>query len=172
MLAHGFYYRKACKLISQARTQSSDPTAQQAYVTAKGGTSGGIAVVATVFIVITGIGILAAIALPAYQDYVVRAKMAEAFAAIAPVQQHIADTYKRTHDLPEVNRTTLNGVPGAQYVDDLTMDDQRVLTVSLNVRGGTASHVLLTPRREGDTIMWTCQSPDTPPKYLPINCRK
>jgi hypothetical protein len=170
-LANGFYYRKACKLVAEARRQSADLATQRAYVTAKGGTSGGMVAVICIFAAVTGIGVLAGIAVPAYQDYVVRAKVASALAAVAPVQQQIVDTYQRSHTLPQVSRTALDGVPGAEFVEDLAMDDHGVLTISLIPLAGRSSHVLLSPRRQGDAIAWTCRSGDMQPRHLPPQCR-
>ncbi|TMH09666.1 MAG: pilin, partial [Betaproteobacteria bacterium] len=47
-------------------------------------------------IVVAIVGILAAIALPAYQDYVIRSKMSEAIAAIAACKTSVAE-YSSSH---------------------------------------------------------------------------
>ena len=68
-------------------------------------------------IVVAIVGILAAIALPAYQDYVVRSKLSEAEAAVAACKTSVAE-YVSTHanTLPSTNTLAGCSVVGTQYV--------------------------------------------------------
>jgi type IV pilus assembly protein PilA len=52
-------------------------------------------------IVVAIVGVLAAIALPAYQDYVVRSKMSEPLAALAEAKTIVAQYVAQTNDFPE-----------------------------------------------------------------------
>jgi type IV pilus assembly protein PilA len=72
-------------------------------------------------IVVAIVGILAAIALPAYQDYIIRSKMAETEAAVAACKTAVAE-YTATHAaLPGTNDaagcTAGAGSNNTQYVD-------------------------------------------------------
>jgi type IV pilus assembly protein PilA len=54
-------------------------------------------------IVVAIIGILAAVAIPAYQDYTIRARLAEVFSLAAPAQKAISDFYDRWGGFPSDN---------------------------------------------------------------------
>jgi type IV pilus assembly protein PilA len=66
-------------------------------------------------IVVAIVGILAAIALPAYQDYIVRSKMSETEAAIAACKTSVAE-YVSTHNaFPDITNAGCSNT-GSQYV--------------------------------------------------------
>ncbi len=68
-------------------------------------------------IVVAIVGILAAIALPAYQDYIVRSKMSEVEAAIAACKTSVAE-YTASHGtLPGDNTQAGCSTSSSQYVD-------------------------------------------------------
>ncbi|WP_308738203.1 pilin [Acinetobacter radioresistens] len=54
-------------------------------------------------IVVAIIGILAAVALPAYQDYTVRAKISEAILAGSACRTTVSEVYQSTSSLPAAN---------------------------------------------------------------------
>src|SRR5947208_11306575 len=68
-------------------------------------------------IVVAIVGILAAIALPAYQDYVVRSKMSETEAAIAACKTSVSEYLSAHNSLPTDNTAAGCGTTGTQYVD-------------------------------------------------------
>jgi type IV pilus assembly protein PilA len=72
-------------------------------------------------IVIAILGILAAIAIPAYQDYATRAKISEGIAASAPAKMGIAEFHQDRGTFPALRTTA--GFPNAtsKYVTALTM---------------------------------------------------
>jgi type II secretory pathway pseudopilin PulG len=171
LLANGLYFRKAKALIAQARVFSPDPNAQVAYLSAKGGTSGGVFVVLIVLACISGIGILAAIALPAYQDYITRAKVSEALVAVEPIKVQIAEEYQSTGHLPDIDFGSIKNGPAGKYLQDIDMSERGVLTLTFELPGMKGKTVLVVPSREGETIAWTCHNVDVPNKYLPVACR-
>ena len=65
-------------------------------------------------IVVAIIGILASIALPQYQAYTLRAKLAEAFTITSGVKNNIAEHFKTHREFPADNAAA--GVPEAQYL--------------------------------------------------------
>lgn len=65
-------------------------------------------------IVVAIIGILAAVALPAYQDYTTRAKIAEGIVLVGELKPHIIDYYKSKNRFPVNNQQA--GVPDPQYI--------------------------------------------------------
>jgi type IV pilus assembly protein PilA len=124
-------------------------------------------------IVVAIVGILAAIALPAYQDYVVRSKMSEAEAAIAACKTSVAE-YVSTHAgaLPLDEVTAGCSTTTTQYVNGgTTVVNGEIHATSQNTGANPECDLTLTPTMDaGGTFTitkWagtfgTCQS-----KYVP-----
>jgi type IV pilus assembly protein PilA len=134
-------------------------------------------------IVVAIIGILAAIAIPQYQDYTVRSKITEALNLAAPAKLAIAETYASNGTWPTTN--ALAGLPAtisSKYVTSIVVSGGAggsIITITL----GGSSGVGGTPTANGTTITltanvdaagsrvdWTCAA-TTADKYLPANCR-
>ena len=89
-------------------------------------------------IVVAIIGILASIAIPSYQDYTIRAQVAEALLLVDEIKPSIRDFYKERGTFPGDNR--MAGVPAAehllgQYVAGIEVDDG-----AMHVRFGNKAH--------------------------------
>ena len=124
-------------------------------------------------IVIAIIGILAAIALPAYQDYTTRAKISEVIIMGAPAKLAVAETASSLGGLTNVTDTN-NGYafPGAtKYVSGVAIAASGgEVTVTSTVPNATGS-IKLTPTDVGlGQLTWVC-SGTMLPKFLPSNCR-
>ena len=124
-------------------------------------------------IVVAIIGILAAVALPAYQDYTVRAKVSELMLAASGVRTAISEKFQTD---PSSTATAGAGVtiPITGKVASASVTDAG----TINVYGSTASSsvgqnvtVTMTPafNTTTGTITWSCVG--TPSKYLPATCR-
>jgi type IV pilus assembly protein PilA len=134
-------------------------------------------------IVVAIIGILAAIALPAYQDYTIRTKVSEGLSLAAASKLAVAETYTATGTLPPDNQTA--GLPAAaqissKYVTSVTVGANGVISILFtNALGGTptmnAQSVTLTPdaTTKAGSITWTCAiaGDTTRYKYMPAECR-
>ena len=136
-------------------------------------------------IVIAIVGILAAIALPAYQDYTVRAKMSEPLARLAEGKTTIAEAYVAKNAIPADGNSGLNTF-GTQIIDFLSYDNASgdpVIFVEVNASvlpGQTTDmRFMLSGSTNSDgTITWVCKPggptiTDSPmkTKWLPANCR-
>jgi type IV pilus assembly protein PilA len=138
-------------------------------------------------IVVAIIGILAAVALPAYQDYTVRAKMSEVILAMSACRTSITEVYQTGGTAPLANSWGCEQNVSSKYVESLATDANGVVTakvrnVSTDVNG---TFVTLTPLANATTTAnattnmgsglygWLCGSTGTTlnTKYLPGSCR-
>jgi type IV pilus assembly protein PilA len=134
-------------------------------------------------IVVAIIGILAAIAIPAYQDYTQRAQMGEAFTIVSAAKTAIAE-YAQTNGVYPPNADVIAlalaiASPAGQYVDSVAVaDDTGVITATMKAAGVGADianqTVTFTPppvltNLAGTAFKWDCASTALQ-KYLPKNC--
>jgi type IV pilus assembly protein PilA len=127
-------------------------------------------------IVVAIIGILAAVALPAYQDYTVRAKTSEVVLAASGGKTAVAEAYQTLGHMP-ANQTSA-GVTAqlSPYVSDVqyttTATNVGVLTaIAKGEPKISGSNVVLTGTADTNGVVtWVCTGTITA-KYLPANCR-
>ncbi len=144
-------------------------------------------------IVIAVIGILGALALPAYQDYTIRAKVSEMLLAANGCKTAVTEAISSASsaDVSAALPTACES-QNSKYVSAVTVDANGVITVSGKheaLRGSTsasANAIALTPLLSGDTPIkgstdggkpiaaWRCgpaSSNPLPAKYLPASCK-
>lgn len=128
-------------------------------------------------IVIAILGILAVLALPAYQDYTIRAKVAEGLNLVAPAKLAVYETSAALGGLAKVNATN-SGYKFVEtnYVKEIKIEDKGVIKVTTQNTGATTDpKFTLTPKQEGDDteapLKWTCTKDAGEVKHLPANCR-
>ncbi|ENX09081.1 hypothetical protein F898_00874 [Acinetobacter courvalinii] len=133
-------------------------------------------------IVIAIIGILAAIAIPAYQNYIARAQVSEALTFASGYKNQVSDIYWQTGNcptLPELGLSSNN--INSNYLDkiDLTVISGyqcsvslkfKSSNVSLGLQGKTLSFSMITDTNNPSTSIWECNSADIAQKYLPKTC--
>ena len=143
-------------------------------------------------IVIAIVGILAAIALPAYQNYIVRSKMSEPLAAMAEAKTTIAEYISANAGPPAAADVGVYGVDTttrqSDILNDLTIYQDGgtpesiyiIANVNAEVWGGASGETAafsLSGGTNGATVVWTCVPGDgqggdaVERKYLPANCR-
>jgi type IV pilus assembly protein PilA len=129
-------------------------------------------------IVVAIIGILAAIALPAYQDYMVRAKMAEPMGMLDAGKTSIAEYAATNAALPATaNASGITSPIGAKYVSTVAWNPStnRVEATLQNINGAVnTKKIWLTATLQTDgSVTWSCGTDISAAnyKYLPSNCR-
>jgi type IV pilus assembly protein PilA len=122
-------------------------------------------------IVVAIIGILAAIALPAYQDYTIRAKVSEL--VLGASAQRTAVTEKYQSDQIAASSGVGLTITAAGKITAGTVADNGVITIlgdSTAVSVGTAVTVTLTPvTNAAGSLSWSCTG--TPTRFMPGSCR-
>ena len=122
-------------------------------------------------IVVAIVGILAAIALPAYQDYITRSKMSEGVAAIAACKTSVAE-YAATKAAFPANETSAGcSTLATQYVTGLTVANTGAITVGTANTGSPACNLVLSPLGVATAITGWTGSTSCPAKYVPSNFR-
>jgi len=132
-------------------------------------------------IVIAIIGILAAIAIPAYQDYTVRAKVSEGLSLASAAKLAVAETLDSTGIVPTNNVSA--GLPSSASITGNSVSSVAVgaggavtITYNSNLGGNPSANglvMVLTPdtTNPGST-KWDCVTSSTiPSKYRPAQCR-
>ena len=113
-------------------------------------------------IVVAIIGVLSAVAIPQYQNYVARAQVSEGFSFLGSGKMAVAEYYNENGSFPANNATARLGAANTiigKYVGSVTVDAGK-LTVAFNT---TTAHsklqgknFALTPKDNGGSISWTC----------------
>ncbi len=123
-------------------------------------------------IVVAIIAILAAIALPAYQDYTIRARVGEALILAGAVKATVTENI---HVANALDATACNGVSGlaapTTNVASLTCVGNGVLTVATTAAAGSATLTLSPAYNFDEPVRWTCTRTAGLNKHVPAECR-
>jgi type IV pilus assembly protein PilA len=126
-------------------------------------------------IVVAIIAILAAIALPAYQDYTTRAKVSEALIQSSAAKLAVAETSASLGGLSKVTAANTGfAFTATTYVASITNAAGGVITVTTRNTGAknAAPAFTLSPVDNGAGVLqWTCKKTAGDDKYLPATCR-
>ncbi|HAI46742.1 Fimbrial protein precursor [compost metagenome] len=130
-------------------------------------------------IVVAIIAILAAIALPAYQDYVARSQVSEAMTLSSGAKTAVTEYYADKGEFPADNAAA--GLADAasisgKYVLSVGVDEDTI-TATMKPAGSVSAKIadgtfVLKAADAGGSITWDCKSEGTiDAKYRPSSCR-
>lgn len=129
----------------------------------------------SVLIVVAIIGILAAVALPAYKEFAARAQVAATYSAALQVEEKVKAYVEENQELPDslgalgYDVEVINDIKG-QY--EITLDEASVINAQVLLKKTEDDgYIFLTPTLDDEGLTWSCEGSDIAEKYLPAECR-
>ena len=147
-------------------------------------------------IVVAIVGVLAAVAIPAYQDYTIRAKVSEGLMLAGAYKVSIVETFQSLgprsmacSDVASCGSLGIAYISNTAFVSSISSNAAGVITITYRpeVASSTNSTLTLTPVRDngsvlaldaapsgGEVFSWNCGTATTstvPAKFRPLNCR-
>ena len=121
-------------------------------------------------IVVAIIGILAAVALPAYQDYTVRARVSELILGASGARTSISEHCQNANSCGGLNTAAIV-ITTTKYISAFAVSAAGVVNVTSKTAIGTTAAVTVTlsPSWTGTTADWTCTG--GPLRFMPATCR-
>ncbi len=174
IFANSLYRGRAEAKVAAIDAKGLDTTGRERAIASAGGTNLWLPIV---LLIVPTTGILAAIAIPAYQDYTIRAQVYEGFHLSEQPKSAIVRHYESNGEFPPDNIAA--GLPAPEdlsgnYVSSVTVDGSLII-----VSYGNEAHPAIRDRAllfglDADALpaySWLCASEDMEPRHLPSACR-
>ena len=130
-------------------------------------------------IVVAIIAILAAIAIPAYQDYLIRTQVSEGMILASGAKTAVWDYVSNTGNFPSNNQSAglaKNTSIAGRYVSSVDVTNGKIKVLYNGPKANSAitdssKYLVLSPNSNAGSITWTCTPSTLDAKYLPTTCR-
>jgi type IV pilus assembly protein PilA len=124
-------------------------------------------------IVIAILGILLAIAIPAYSDYTIRARISEGLNVAAAAKTAVSESRLSTGIMPaDEDAAGISATIQSTYVNGLTVVDGLITIEYRNIDAAVNTNTIeLAPTFLTSTVRWDCTGGSVGPRYRPANCR-
>ncbi|MDH5454892.1 MAG: pilin [Gammaproteobacteria bacterium] len=176
MFANRLYYRHAQKKADKVAAITSSAEQQAAELNRIGGTSNIVLVLLPIILAFL-IGVIAAISVPAYNDYTIRAQVSEGLNLSSGAKAAVSEYYFDRQAFPADNEAA--GLSPADRIAGKYTSSVRVANGTIVITYGNDAHVVINdativmePAVDGSgSVVWVCSSPTILPKHLPAACR-
>jgi len=127
-------------------------------------------------IVVAIIGILAALALPSYQEYVKRANVSEGLALGASAKTAVSEFYSSNNRMPPGNTSAGLAISASitgNAVKSVALNTSGVITITYNDKVQNNATLTLSPSTSAGNVQWKCGATGSTvdPKWRPMACR-
>lgn len=125
-------------------------------------------------IVVAIVGILAAVALPAYQDYTRRARVVEGLSLVAGIKAAVSEYRASQNVWPDSNDDVgITGVVSGGAIKDISVGSDGVISIAYNEKVGLDQTLILRPELTSGSgnIVWRCTEGTLPSAVRPSECR-
>ncbi len=127
-------------------------------------------------VVVGVLGILTSIALPVYQDYAIRSKVAEGLQLVTAAKLAVSENWNVEGTLPSSNTNAGMAAPeqiNGDYVSSVAVGSSGtiVVTFSANEPAIDGKTLSLTPDTGAGAVKWSCVGSTIQSRYLPSQCR-
>jgi len=122
-------------------------------------------------IVVSIIGILASVAIPAYQDYTIRARVSEGLSLASAAKLAVAETFVSKGSVPNQASTGYTSPQPTKNVDTIKIASGGSIIIQYTKKAGNGTLILKPKLKSNQPITWDCQTGTLDPRFRPANCR-
>ncbi|WP_028388018.1 pilin [Legionella fairfieldensis] len=123
-------------------------------------------------IVIAIIGVLLSIAVPAYQNYMIRARVTEGLNLATTAKLAVAEATMTNQALPATQEVTGYTSPkSTANVQSISIEPKGVIAITYTKLAGNGTLLLVPTLQPGGDLNWSCTEGTLPKQYRPMSCR-